>query len=351
MGDQSVAFREAYGYDLAGNRRSVIKSSGDTQLLSYNANNQIISFGDRAYTYDTRGRLALETGPNHRVEYSYDAEDQLVRVNHNGTVVEYVVDALGNRVAEIRNGTRTNYLLDFRPDGIHQVLAEYPEDQPFSVHYVYGHQRISRVEATGASYFHYDASQNVIGLSNLAGEMTDRYVMTAFGELLEHVGDSDNPYQFASERTDAQNGLVHMRARDYVPSHGRFISRDPFAGLLTDPMSLHRYQYAHQNPISNTDPTGEFTLSEQAQIGGLIGITSSSIGGLLSGKQGKELFFEIFVGAAFGAVGDSLAVRYPRLLRPSLCRANFHHDHLQPGRHQVLTAFSLRYTQYSSGHR
>ncbi len=66
LGDQSVAFREAYGYDLAGNRRSVIKSNGDVQLWSYNANNQIVTFGDRTFTYDSRGRLTLETGPNHR---------------------------------------------------------------------------------------------------------------------------------------------------------------------------------------------------------------------------------------------------------------------------------------------
>ncbi len=302
-GNQSVAFREVYSYDQVGNRRSIVHSNGDTQLLSYNANNQILKVGDREFIYDTRGRLALETGNNHRVEYSYDAEDQLVRVDHNGTVVEYMYDALGNRMAEIRNGIRTNYLLDFRQDGIHQVLAEYPVDQPFSVEYVYGHQRISHADAAGTAFFHYDASQNVIALSNLVGEITDRYVMTAFGELLDHVGTSSNPYQFASERFDSQTGLVHMRARDYAPNQGRFLSRDPFDGLLTDPTSLHRYQYAHQNPISNTDPTGEITLSEQAVVGAVIGGLTSGIGGYLGGKRGKELVFETFVGAAFGAVG------------------------------------------------
>lgn len=302
-GDQSVSFRETYSYDLASNRRSIVTSNGDTQLLSYNANNQIQRFGDREFTYDSRGRLTLENGTNHRVQYGYDAEDQLVRVEKNGTVVEYLYDALGNRVAEIHNGSRTNYLLDFQQDGIHQVLAEYPVDQPFSVEYVYGHQRISRADATGKAYFHYDASQNVIGLSNSDGEITDRYVMTAFGELLVHIGVSHNPYQFASERVDSQNGLVHMRSRDYAPVQGRFLSRDPFAGLLADPLSLHRYQYAHQNPISNTDPTGEFTLAEQAKVGALIGGLSSAITGVLSGKKPGVILFETFVGAAFGAVG------------------------------------------------
>lgn len=296
-------FQHVYTYDTAGNRRSIADASGSNKLLTYNVNNQLVNFGERTFTYDANGRLSLETGNNHRVEYRYDAEDQLIRVDSNGSVVEYVYDALGNRVAEIRDGARTNFLLDFRPDGIHQVLAEYQTAEAFDVQYVYGYQRISRSDATGTAYFHYDASQNVVALSNVVGAVTDRYVMTAFGELLEHVGASDNRYQFASERVDSQNGLVHLRARDYAPEQGLFLTRDPFAGVLNDPTSLHRYQYAHRNPLSNTDPTGEITLSEQAFTGALIGGLSSGIGGYLGGKRGKELVFETFVGAAFGAVG------------------------------------------------
>jgi hypothetical protein len=39
---------------------------------------------------------------------------------------------------------------------------------------------------------------------------------------------------------------------------GIFLSRDSFAGDLTSPMSLHRFTYAHGNPMRYTDPSGRF---------------------------------------------------------------------------------------------
>jgi large repetitive protein len=296
-------FQETYAYDLAGNRTSVTDAQGSEKLLTYNANNQIVMMGDRSYVYDGQGRLVEESSGSDRITYVYDAEGQLIEVDSNGSKVEYQYDALGNRIAEFRGGLRTNLLLDYHPSGLEQVLAEYSPGEAFSVEYVYGHKRVSRQDAAGTAYYHHDASQNVVALSDEGGEWTDRYTSTAFGELLQHNGLSSNVYVFASERVDADNGLVHLRARDYSPEQGRFLTRDPFSGVLTDPTSLHRYQYGHSNPISNTDPTGEVTLSEQAIVGAVIGGLSSGISAYLGGKRGKELVFETFVGAAFGAVG------------------------------------------------
>ncbi len=58
------------------------------------------------------------------------------------------------------------------------------------------------------------------------------------------------------------NNLQHyyLRARYYSPATGRFNRSDPFAGNNRDPQSLHKYLYAHCNPVNGTDPTGQFTL-------------------------------------------------------------------------------------------
>ena len=47
-----------------------------------------------------------------------------------------------------------------------------------------------------------------------------------------------------------------MRARNYNPSTGRFISRDAFAGRRSDPLSLNLYTYCKNNPIRYVDPSG-----------------------------------------------------------------------------------------------
>jgi hypothetical protein len=51
--------------------------------------------------------------------------------------------------------------------------------------------------------------------------------------------------------------LYYLRARYYDPSTGRFITRDPVAGSLQNPLSQNAYQYGGDNPINNADPSEE----------------------------------------------------------------------------------------------
>ncbi|HEV7214109.1 MAG TPA: RHS repeat-associated core domain-containing protein, partial [Chloroflexota bacterium] len=47
-----------------------------------------------------------------------------------------------------------------------------------------------------------------------------------------------------------------FRARSYAPALGRFMTRDPVAGNLADPLSLNRYSYVRNDPTRLTDPSG-----------------------------------------------------------------------------------------------
>lgn len=51
-------------------------------------------------------------------------------------------------------------------------------------------------------------------------------------------------------------------ARWLNPNTGRFQTMDSYDGDLEEPQSLHKYTYAQNNPVNNTDPSGQFTVAE-----------------------------------------------------------------------------------------
>lgn len=57
---------------------------------------------------------------------------------------------------------------------------------------------------------------------------------------------------------------------NYDPELGRFISRDPIKGNLITPQSQHPYQYAYNNPVNLSDPSGEGPRFGNPYIDGLI---------------------------------------------------------------------------------
>jgi hypothetical protein len=50
--------------------------------------------------------------------------------------------------------------------------------------------------------------------------------------------------------------LTYLRARWYHPGQGTLLGRDPFEGWSGKPYSQQYYQYAYNNPILYTDPSG-----------------------------------------------------------------------------------------------
>jgi RHS repeat-associated protein len=72
--------------------------------------------------------------------------------------------------------------------------------------------------------------------------------------------------------TVVENGVGQTySARYYNPNTGRFLSRDPENGILTDPASLHKYLYANGDPVNRVDPSGRGAYEYGLQIGIMIG--------------------------------------------------------------------------------
>lgn len=100
-----------------------------------------------------------------------------------------------------------------------------------------------------------------------------------------------------------------LRLRYYNPNLGTFTSFDDFEASSSDPISLHKYNYGNGNPVSNTDPTGMFSLTQITVVTGLgIALTGFTLFGVGKATNNPTL---ASIGQSVGFFGLTLATLGP----------------------------------------
>jgi RHS repeat-associated protein len=239
-----------YTFDLVGNRLSRNDSVAGLTTYAYDANNRLtqttLSSVTTQFAYDRNGSMIRRSNGADTTVYDWinDGENRLRGVTTtNGTQtkqLEFLYDAQGTRVATIDDGNRTNYLTGW---SLPQVLLEYDAQGNILKDYTYGTGLIRTRTAGTEAFYHADGLGSTRMLTNASGSITDRYNYDAYGVLLTHAGTDSNSFLFAGEQRDAATGLDYLRARYYDPNLGRFISKDPFSGFMTDPYRTHLTSY------------------------------------------------------------------------------------------------------------
>ena len=109
--------------------------------------------------------------------------------------------------------------------------------------------------------YNFNGHGDVVRLSNENGVKLNTYKYDAFGNITEKVEAVSNTFFYSGYEYDEETGLYYLRTRYYNPKTARFTSEDTFNGWYEDPLSLNKYTYAHNNPISYNDPDGMSILS------------------------------------------------------------------------------------------
>jgi len=99
-----------------------------------------------------------------------------------------------------------------------------------------------------------DALGSVRQLTDASGAVTYTRTYDPYGLVTTASGSSASTYGFSGEYTS--NNLVYLRARQYAPGMGRFLTRDTWGGDGNSPMSFNRWNYTASNPINRIDPSG-----------------------------------------------------------------------------------------------
>jgi len=232
---------------------------GKTSYSHDNDNRLVSTTVPATYGYDGNGNLTSHVTGGVTTTYTHDFDNRLTSYSKDGSIILHTYDGMGNRIARDDNGTQTCYTLDYGRDMSH-VLCETDSSGDIIAYYIHGPEIVGRIGTDGSErYYHTNAIGSVVALSDETETITDQYVYTPFGTPVGKIGSTNNPFTYIGGlgvMADA-DGLYFMRARFYDPASGRFIGKDPVEGILTEPISVHKYNYALNNPISITDPKGE----------------------------------------------------------------------------------------------
>ncbi len=243
----------SYVYNAAGNRTEVINNGTATNYAS-NAANEITQVGSTTYAYDANGNLHTVTDSTGTTTYDYNDLDELVSITaSNGTVTTFQYNPLGFLTGMTVNGTQTSYLVD--PTGLGNVVASYNGSGSLIAHYNYGLGLVSQTGPSGTGYYDFDASANTIGITGSSGTYVNKYSYLPFGETTTVAAVLPNPFTFSGQAGVVQIGtsLFSMRARNYTPATGQFLSNDP-AGLAGGDTNIRRY--VGNSPTNAVDPLG-----------------------------------------------------------------------------------------------
>jgi len=249
-----------YTYDPVGNRLSEASDLGSTTYAYDNADRltTVTAPGPvvTTYTFDLNGNQTAAGATT----FTYDLADRLKTATVVATTETYTYAGDGVRLSASTGAAAsqtTKFLWD-RNLGLPQVAIERNGSDALLRYYRFGLDLLRQTAGSTTYYYHHDGLGSVADVTSSAGASltwSEYYPYGLVRQAGSGTGAPTNPFTFTGEQLDTVTGLYHLRARDYDPGSGRFITMDPRAASITDPY-VTAYAYVRDNPCGTVDPSG-----------------------------------------------------------------------------------------------
>ncbi|WP_051366085.1 putative adhesin [Hamadaea tsunoensis] len=253
---------QSYGYDLAGDRTTLVEhatATGDrTTTYSVAAGSHRLDAtrttdgagtATAAWGHDAAGNTTTRPGGAGSQTLTWDAEGHLAKVSDPTGPTSYLYDVDGSRLVRTDPAGTTLYLpgQELRFAGGNRTATRY---------YDHAGTQIGVRSSAGLTWLSGDQHGTASIAVNAVTQAVATRRETPFGLVRQTGGSwpSTMDKGFVGGTND-NTGLTHLGAREYDPGTGRFISVDPELDT-SDPQQLNAYTYSNNNPITLSDPAG-----------------------------------------------------------------------------------------------
>jgi RHS repeat-associated protein len=279
-----------YTYDMNGRRinlgGSLVSTGlpGQVSASSYNANNQLTTWGTANLYYDANGNMSSDGTHS----YTWDARNRLIQID-SGSTASFIYDAFGRRTSKTVLTTQTGFLYDAV-----NPIQELSGSTVTANSLMGGVDEVfQRTDSAGARSFLSDGLGSIFALADSSGTIQTGYTFDPFGNTTLSGSSTTNSFAYTGRELDA-SGLYYYRARYYSPQLQKFISEDPFGFGAGD---TNLYTYTRNSPTNFTDAYGKCPVCIGAGVGALAGIAGQAISDALSGQLSSG---STYLGAAAG---------------------------------------------------
>jgi RHS repeat-associated protein len=231
-------------------------TSTDAESFAYDANGNQLGEQNSVYVWNHRDLLVAVSNDELESSYDYGADRRRVRqIVRTGNAITRVL--YPSEFAELRGDHLIFYIFN-NQQRIAQVKIPF---DPATLLKGFSNTASFPLSAFPTHWYLSDHLAGTHLLLDAAGQEIAEVAYYPFGLTRYEDSTVETHYRFTGQEEDVTH-LYYYRARYYNPRLGRFISVDPLYARepdrsLSEPQLLNLYAYVLNNPIGNTDPSGE----------------------------------------------------------------------------------------------